>query len=452
MYKSLKKFILVSIDSYAKPLFLQLFNYIKAFQNLAKELHFHPKIELLGFHTFAGLEPNAISALEEKYNCQLDDSIRAFYSQTNGLQLRWMLKSNPHYHPQSYPAFRSNMAPVNWNYAIETFEKEDGCIMLLPLEEVLTQLVPPDQSLSSIQLGGKNYSNIDFYTQLRPFDAFSYYCNMALFLQQGQAPFVLMGDEEGSCFTDSKPTTFATYLDFLIRSKGLCHRRKDFFGETNGFQSTLIQRLPKRLQHQWSLEQLMLVQQFPLADHLGSNTKHIETIKMQHKALATAPLSAQQFQSIIQNHQDFIQSGGAGGQWNIFVVKGQSLGIYKGAKASKGQQAILDLQQIHPHLETQELHLPYSSWCGVYAKDQDFSDATLTGSLLTDANLEQAIFADANLENVDFSRANLKKASFMNANLRGADFENCNLRGADFRGALLEGSQFRGAILEGVVF
>ena len=151
-------------------------------------------------------------------------------------------------------------------------------------------------------------------------------------------------------------------------------------------------------------------------------------------------------------HQDFLDSGGLGGKWQLIAIQGQALGVYKSKEYERGTQAILDMKKMDHSLELQELFLPYSSWCGVYAKAQDFSDVDLTGSLLTDANLESAIFAEANLENVDFSRSNLKKASFVNANLRGADFENCNLIGADFRGAILEGSQFRGAILKDIVW
>lgn len=323
--------------------------------------------------------------------------------------------------------------------------------MLPPLEAVLRKLVPPDIYQDDISFGGTSYSTVDFYANIRPFDAFSYYCNMALFLRKGQPPLVLMGDEQGSCFVDSKWTTFETYLDFLIASKVLCAKRKAFFGKANGYREPIIKNIPKKLKEQWALDKLILGQEFPLADQLGSSTKHIESRKMQARAYQSAALEAAEMNQIIAEHQAFLDSGGIGGEWQIIAIKGQALGVYKGKKYDKGKQAILDMRKLDQSLELSELQLPYSSWCGVYAKFQDFSDADLTGSIITDANLEKAIFADANLENVDFSRSNLKNASFVNANLSGADFENCNLTGADFRGAILNGSQFKGAILDAVL-
>ncbi|BDS13934.1 pentapeptide repeat-containing protein [Aureispira anguillae] len=426
-------------------------NYIEAFNNLAKELARHSKVELLGYHTFSPLHLQEIEALEAKYNCQLDEAIRTFYTQTNGLQMRWMLKSNPYYQTTKYPPFHRSTAPVAWDYVTDDFEKEDGCVFLLPLEEVLRKVVSPNVEQQDVIIDKKKYSPIDFYAGIRSFDCFSYYCNMALFLRKGQAPLVFLGDEMGTCYLDSRPTNFATYLDFVLASKAVCARRKTFFGQPKGYQEALLEFLPTKLQQHWTLERLVLSQEFALADRLGSSTRHIKSLKMQEKAYHSPVFTREALDETIRAHHEFLNAGGLGGHWQLITIQGRTLGIYKSGAISKGKQAILDMRRIDSEIELQEIYLPYSSWCGVYAKNQDFSDANLIGSLLTDANLERAIFAEATLENVDFSRSNLKGASFMNANLRGADFENCNLTGADFRGAVLTGSQFRGAILKDVL-
>jgi len=132
------------------------------------ELAIHAKVELLGYHTFSGLTRKEIDDLETKYNCQLDDAIRAFYSQTNGLQLLWMFKNNPNYDSNKYPEFQKNTAPVAWDYAIESFEKEDGCLIMPPLEAVLRKLVPPNINQEDVSFGGQTYSTIDFHSHLRP--------------------------------------------------------------------------------------------------------------------------------------------------------------------------------------------------------------------------------------------------------------------------------------------
>lgn len=433
---------------------MAILNYIEAFNNLAKELEDHAQIALLGYHTFAGLHPSSIQKLETQYNCQLDETIRHFYAQTNGLQLRWMLKSNPYYSLQKYPDFKPNTAPVDWNYAIDSFEKEDGCLMILPLEMVLRQLVSPDISYNEIYLNKKIYNPIDFYANIRPFDAFSYYCNMAFLLREGQAPVVVMGDEQGTCFTDSRWTNFETYLDFVIASKALCARRKEFWGHPEGHKECGLFRISEKYLERWTLDMVVLAQKFPLADQMGAVLKHLQTDKMQERAKAQQPYSWSNFKPALAWHQEFLKSSdfeNDKGKWSVVIVGGRSLAIYDSKKNASGQQLMMDMANLETiNWSLDGLELPYSAWCGVYAPRQSFRKINLSNSILVDAYLEQAIFEDANLENTDFSRSNLQGASFVNANLQGADFENCNLTGANFKGANLAGSQFKGAILKDV--
>lgn len=430
-------------------IYLKQKHYIEAFHYLARELAKHPDIELLGYHNFAGLSAAAVDALESKYQCRLDPAMRHFYQQTNGLQLRWIFKDNPAYQSGAYPPFHQQTAPVPWDYASTQFLAEDACIMLLPLEHLLRKSIVPDLEMGTIQLDGQQYSSIDFYTQLRPLDLFSYYGQMGILFRNRQAPLVLLGDEGGQSYNYAQPTTFATYIDFLLASKGLCQRRSGFFMASNGEQLPLIKNISQQQQQRWALKHLHIHRHFPESDWL-SIAPSVASRTMQQQAQQQKPLSQDLLSTLQEAHADFMASGGDGGQWQTIALKGRSVGIYLGAKATAGKQAILDMQHLSPKLFLQDLHLPYSSWCGVYAKGQDFSDANLTGSLFIDANLEQSIFAEANLENVDFSRANLQGASFVNANLQGADFEQANLVGADFRGAILTGSRFKGAILRQV--
>ncbi len=317
---------------------------------------------------------------------------------------------------------------------------------------MLRSFLPPNSQQPSIILEGKTYETVEFYTRLHTFDAFSYYVNVGILLREEQPPLLLLGDEEGTCFTDAVPITFEAYLAFLLASKGWKLRRREWLGAPQGYQQATIKELPAReqWQHAWSMEYLLLAQHFPLADQLPRLQPQIKTQKMQQRAVTEDPLSPTDWTAIVDAHQVFLKSGGTKGYWTRINMKGRALGIYQCPVACAGQQAVLDMQRLDKGLEFQELYLPYSSWCGVYAKGQDWSDANLTNSLLTDAQLAQAIFSETNLENVDFSRSNLRGASFMNANLTGVDFENCDLTDADFRGSKRSGTCFRGAILKNI--
>jgi uncharacterized protein YjbI with pentapeptide repeats len=191
---------------------------------------------------------------------------------------------------------------------------------------------------------------------------------------------------------------------------------------------------------------------FPFYDVEGADTSNIQTQKMQKVAASKPPLATDEIKNMITQHHQFLSTGGAGGNWQTLLLQGMVIGIYAGADATSGTQAIFEKQNISSEAELQEIALPFANFCGVFCKNQDFSEANLSHCLFTDAYLENTIFAEANLQNCDFSRANLRNVSFMNADLRGTDFENCDLTNADFRGAFLEGTKFPGAVLKGVKY
>lgn len=429
-------------------------NYLEAFERLKQAIQQHPAAILLGYHAFAPLSTADIQALEEKYKCQLDEPMRQFYQQSNGLQLHWMLADNPTYTPTLYPTHQEGLAPKPWDYATQSHQPEEGSIFILPLEEMLRSFLPPNPQQPTLVIEQQSYEMVDFYSRLKVLDAFSYYLNMGVLFREGKEPLLLLGDEEGTCFTDAVPITFEAYLAFLLASKGLVLRRKEWLGQPQGYQQTTLRGLPPRAvwQEAWSMEYLLLAQQFPLADQLPQAQPAVKTKKMQQKAIAQSIPSKEEWEELVAAHQLFLETGGTEGKWSLINMQGRAMGIYQCPVACEGKQAVLDLQRLDKGLELQELYLPYSSWCGVYAKGQDWSDANLTGSLMTDAQLEQGIFAETNLENVDFSRSNLRGASFMNANLVGADFENCDLTGADFRGSKRTGASFRGAVLKNILY
>lgn len=195
-----------------------------------------------------------------------------------------------------------------------------------------------------------------------------------------------------------------------------------------------------------------ILELFPLADISGSDTTAIKTQQMQKVAEINTPLTLWEIKNIIQQHHQFLSTGGAGGKWQTLLLSGMVIGIYVGAEATSGNQAIFEKQHISSEFDLQEITLPFANFCGAYCKSQDFSEANLSHCLFTDAYLENTIFMDANLQHCDFSRANLRNVSFMNADLRGADFENCDLTNADFTGAYLDDTRFPGAILKNIKY
>lgn len=420
-------------------------NYVTAFQSLATALAREPDIVLLGFHTFAPLTDADLDDLAARHCCVLSPAIRQFYRETNGLQLRWIFKHNPQYQAAQHPPHQNNRPPVPWDYARTTYRAEDGCIFLLPLDELLATALPPVWTDAPLTLQGQHYTPLEFYGALRPLDSFSVYDSMAMLLREKAAPLVLLCEEQGEWTDATHPVSFEQYLSFLYRSLGYCLRRRQWLTLDGLLDISSCQSF-------WTLDRLRLARRFPLVDQPTLPNPQVATLSMQKKAAQQVPMAVEDWQAKVDAHLQFLEEGGIGGKWSIITLQGRTMGIYQSAHNGQGQQALLDCQRLEASIDVQGLYLPYSSWCGAYLKGLDGSDADLTGSLFIDAQLTGAIFAEANLENVDFSRSTLRGVSFVNANLTGADFEGCDLTRADFRGAILTGSRFKGANMHEVVY
>ena len=381
-------------------------DYLDAFQTRYQALEAHPKVEVVYYKMSLPTKDNIFKTIQKKLGHTLSKDLMDFYSLTNGLELGWRFKQ----------LSTKTASPIRLH----------GKIALLPLEKVFS-----DYHFQNNQ--GKTIDDLRQEGE-----------SIALFKNEDNQWSLSLSDRLGS----SKKVSFSEYLDFLIASMGLLNVRQGFFG--SAFTTNLDL---SDLQQEWELNQQAIFHYFPQSNKAGGSTKSLKTQFMQQKAEKKNPPSQAELTTIIEKHHQFLSTGGAGGQWKTFHVSGLVFGVYIEAKSNEGEQASFEQKRLASlSLDTIGLLLPFTNFCSVYAKYQDFSEADLSHSLFTDAMLEKTIFADANLEYCDFSRANLRGTSFMNANLKGADFENCDLTGADFRGANWKGAKFPGAILDKIVY
>ncbi len=428
--------------------------YLERFRKMVDMLQNHPKLEVLTFQTFEGLEESTLQEIEARLGYKLELAIREFFMQTNGLQLRWIFKDNEYYEADKHQ-FKSG--PVAWNYSLLDYRPEDGVVMIWPLEKILftnweEQLYFEWMKGSEEQFMGKTYDLLDFSQSIRPFDLYSKYNDMAFVLNEEGNPPAIMGDDHQACYTDSLVTKFESYVEFVLANLGLVERRKDFYGIYAGHNKQLV----TTGQSYWTekntvnIDSYLLKKTFPLANQMGAEMTNTNASLIHNMAKNRKPITVTQFNSMIEKHHDFLATGGAGGTWETLSVAGMVLGIYRGSKGEEGEQIGFERTHLPKRLDFQGAQIPFSNFCGCYCPNQNFVEADLSFSLFTDAMLEKTSFAKTNLQNTDFSRAFLQGSDFSFANLQGADFENCDLTGADFTGANLEGSRFPGAILKDV--
>ncbi len=422
---------------------------------MVDELRETPGVVVSGFNTFSPATDSDIGQAEQALGARMDNSIESFYRQTNGLQLTWIFEDNEQFDAQRHAPKED---ALDWDYMYYDYHAYDGAVMILPLplafskdweEQVYFDFMTDEEEQA---FSGETYGLLSFAKKIKPFDCFSKYYDMAFFLNGTGNPPVILGDDHQACYTDSKRTDFASYMEFVLANKGVVSRRNGFYHEFGGHDKPPIETPQSYFSKErvLDLSVFRLKEIFPLSDKPGSSTAGLQTAMMQQMAETSKPITKSQFQKITEEHHKFLASGGAGGKWQTVQVSGLVIGIYSGVKFEEGEQAVFDRKHIPASLDLSDTALPFSNFCGCFAKGVDFSGADLSRSLFTDSMLAGTLFAEARLNACDFSRANLQGANFVNADLRDADFENCDLTGADFTGALLEGSKFPGAILKDV--
>jgi len=186
--------------------------------------------------------------------------------------------------------------------------------------------------------------------------------------------------------------------------------------------------------------------------------RHPERYEMMAILVDNDPLPANELAAIVEQHAEFVESGGAGGRWETFCTPGGHdtglvIGVYvkQAPGGERGAQADLSHKRLSgPGLRG--LQLPYANLSGVACIEQDLTGANLEGSLLVDSDWSGSILRGALLTHADLSRADLRGCDLRDASLAGADLENADLTGSDLRGSQREGARIPGTWLEGCRF
>ena len=263
-------------------------NWYARFQVMVNELSEHADVVLLDSHVFEPLENSQIDFLEKKYKVEIPFAIRKLYQITNGLQLRWILQSNENFSKEKY---HNDNKILPWNYFQQTFRFEDGGIMLLPLEKVL---------------------------ETKIFDAFSSFHSMKIFNND----FQLTLCEEEMISDHASFTEVDSYLEFLLASKGLVSRRSFFYDKK--IKNKLIQTplsfwSENKILH---LNQAKLKNQFPLIDQVSFSESQINHALLWQVVQNEKRISQNEIEEIVEEHQDFLMSGGAKGSWKVIELRG----------------------------------------------------------------------------------------------------------------------------------
>ncbi len=164
-----------------------------------------------------------------------------------------------------------------------------------------------------------------------------------------------------------------------------------------------------------------------------------------------APITQEEFNEMLKEHEKFIDSGGAGGKWKTWVVKGVVFGQYLGSEGLDGKQITLSYNNLEK-IKLENISLTYADLVGVFCRGLNFKKINLTGSLCVDSDFTGSNFDGANLTRCDFSRSKMQGCNLKNANLTDTDLEDVDLTGTDLTGAIVtSGTSLKGTVFKNAV-
>lgn len=101
-------------------------DFLQRFNAMVEVLKSHPNVQLLSHHVPNPATEQEISEVENQLGRQLDEDIKEFYRQCNGLKLRWIRKSSSYFKPKEYGKFVEG--PFTLDDILDDGMGIDGCI------------------------------------------------------------------------------------------------------------------------------------------------------------------------------------------------------------------------------------------------------------------------------------------------------------------------------------
>jgi hypothetical protein len=211
-------------------------NYLARFAMMVEELkRCGDVVALLNYNLFEPVPDASLAEVEDVLGMPLGESIKDFFKLTNGLQLRWILKSSPAFDPEKH---RFTPEPFDWLLPWDDYLPDTGLVNVLPLEEIFLRdwkgfVWFGSEAKRRNRFLGVEYNGLSFKKSIKPFDAFNKFYSMAFFVGDRQSdPKVILGEDHLADFASSRVTNFESYLEFLLATKGIVAERKNFYSDS----------------------------------------------------------------------------------------------------------------------------------------------------------------------------------------------------------------------------
>jgi hypothetical protein len=208
-------------------------DFLSRFNEMVDGLKAHPNVQVISYHVFDPATEKEIKEVEEFLGRELEQGIKEFYRQCNGIQLRWIRKDSEYFKPREFGTFIPG--PFTYEDVLDDSMALDGCVNILPIKEVfLTNLIerygrnPFAKDDTIYLIDGISATYREFVSKIWVFDLFNQEWDAAICNWKG-VDFFVRGFDGQRIFQKSKAMRANAYFELLIRSHGEINARLNFF-------------------------------------------------------------------------------------------------------------------------------------------------------------------------------------------------------------------------------
>lgn len=187
-------------------------DYLNRFRQMVEKIREHKFVDNLRFWTFEPLSGETIQEIESALGYPIDEYVKAFFKQTNGLHLGW-------YSKLGYCDFygyeeKSGAVPGTWYVGFDETEKCEGYAAILPLDGIIN---PKLRLLDEINPYYKREGDIPG-SRLHYLDKFESFTDTCIYLN-GRSEFgVVFGEDHGAVYRPKDDYSFKEYMEGILRN------------------------------------------------------------------------------------------------------------------------------------------------------------------------------------------------------------------------------------------
>jgi hypothetical protein len=207
-------------------------DYLARFKAMVEELRAHPDVVVTHFWTGEAARERLLLRAEDFLQQDLNPTIRNFFQTANGMQLRWMHRSDPRYE-DGQNALESNIQ-FEWDAVRKAEFGASGMVNILPIEDIFSDdmlwmgtiwFENGDEGLTE-RLMGTTFPKLEIRKAIRPVDFYSEYSNVAFVFQpKSKNPWMTQGSDHHGVYDSNSFFHFEDYMEFVLRTKGIVSLR-----------------------------------------------------------------------------------------------------------------------------------------------------------------------------------------------------------------------------------